>query len=186
MTSHGSRRIRQLHSNSHFLDTPYIYNLANNKYLVLLISLSGFEIMKTWGFLWKSIWLILQWLLPATLCLPAPQTIVFRFNKSKLKLATWNILGYIAAAWASYLPTTSSFSLNASLPSKTSRAKATNQTPIALSCISCSRYSKQSQIVLILPKHSPSEIFLQKLANLLWNQFGCWGKNINRSIDLGI
>ena len=119
-----------------FWDTPYIHNLANNKLLVMLILLipkSGFEIMKTWGFLWKSIWLILQWLLPATLCLPAPQTIVFRFNKSKLKLATWNILGYIAAAWASYLPTTSSFSLNASLPSKTSRAKATNQTPISLS-----------------------------------------------------
>ena len=129
MTSHGSRRIRQLHSNSHFLDTPYIYNLANNKFLVLLISLIpklGFEIMKTWGFLWKSIWLILQWLLPATLCLPAPQTIVFRFNKSKLKLATWNILGYIAAGWASYLPTTSSFPLNTSLNSKASRAKATN------------------------------------------------------------
>ena len=129
MTSRGSRRIRQLHSNSHFLDTPYIYNLANNKFLVLLISLipkSGFEIMKTWGFLWKSIWLILQWLLPATLCLPAPQTIVFRFNKSKLKLATWNILGYIAAAWASYLPTTSSFPLNTSLNSKVSRAQATN------------------------------------------------------------
>ena len=72
--------------------------------LILMIPNSGFEIMRTWGFLWKSIWLILQWLLPATLCLPAPQTIVFRFNKSKLKLATWNILGYIAAGWVSYSP----------------------------------------------------------------------------------